>query len=583
MSPRRMRSIPAITAAASLAIVPALAAVAAESPAQGAATTWVGTATRSQASFFVSKLDATRLGPTSTANTVHLAIGLQPRHQAAERRAMRAMYTRGSGHFHQFLTRRQFTSRYAPTATQVSAVGHYLARHGFHGVATDANRMVVTANGTIGQAEHAFHTSIANFAVNGHTLFANTSRAMVPQRLDGTVLSVIGLSNLRRPMPHPVTTAKAGSPDPFVILPPKKFRNTYEAAGTHTGRNTAIAVFTEGKLRQVYRDLRTAERKYDLPRVDISQVNVGPQSADTAGLDEWDMDTQTSTAMATNVRHLYMYNVGALTDNVIVPDFNKFVSQNKARALSASIGGCDIGPLLDGSLVTTDEIEVEGSMQGQTIFASSGDNGAGCMYGAAVGVPTVPTGTNWPASGAFTTAVGGTSLLVDKSGNRVKEVGWIGSGGGFSEVETPGWWTDQTDVGYQNQYVSGGRAVPDIALDADPNFFTAAAVVVHGAVEGVGGTSLSSPLMLGSWARLESRHHNRLGLASIDLYRLYNKVNPAVYSNGIVVAPNPNPKPVKGLTDIEVGDNGPYLARPGYDEVTGLGAPNVRQLERQLR
>lgn len=576
----RMYRVVAIVAAGSLGILPVLAV--ATGPAEAANPVWVGTATRSPVHFFTSKLDGSMAGLTRNTKTVHLALGLKPRHRAAERRALRAMYTPGSGHFHQFLSRPEFTSRYAPTSAQVSAVEHYLNRHGFRGVATQSNRMLVTATGTVGQAERAFHTSIADFRASGHTLFANTSRAMVPQRLGGTVLSVIGLSSLHRPMPHPATTNRAGSPDPFVILPPKKFRTTYRATGTRTGRETAIAVFTEGKLNQVYKDLRTAEHKYNLPHVDISQVNVGPQSNDTAGLDEWDMDTQTSTAMAANVKHLYMYNVGALTDNVIVADFDKFVAQNRARALSASIGGCDIGPFLDGSLVTTDEIEVEGAMQGQTIFASSGDNGAGCMYGAAVGVPTVPTGTNWPASGEFSTAVGGTSLLVDKNGNRVQELGWIGSGGGISEVETPGWWTDQTDIGYQDQYASGGRAVPDIALDADPNFFTAAAVVVDGQVEGVGGTSLSSPLMLGSWARLESAHHNKLGLASIDLYRLYNKANPAVYSNGIIVAPNPNPQPVKGLTDIVAGDNGPYAARPGYDEVTGLGAPNITQLVNQL-
>lgn len=578
---RRASRVPALAVAGLLGVAP-LAALAA-GPADAASPAWVATATRSQAHFFTSQLDGQLVGPTRSTRTVRLALGLRPRHAAAERRAMRAIYTPGSGHFHQFLTQAEFTSRYAPTAAQVSAVEHYLTRHGFRGVAADPNRMLVTGTGTVGQAERAFHTSIADFRVNGRTLFANTSRAMVPQRLGGTVLSVIGLSDLRRPRPHPARTTSAGSPDPFVVMPPKLFRNTYDATGTPTGRSTAIALFTEGKLDQVYKDLRTAESKYNLPRVDVSQIDVGPQSNDTAGLDEWDMDTQTSTAMATEVKHLYLYNVGALTDNLIVSDFNRFVAQNKASALSASIGGCDVGPFLDGSLVTTDEIEAEGAMQGQTIFASSGDNGAGCMYGAAVGVPTVPTGTNWPASSEFSTAVGGTSLLVDKNGNRVQELGWVGSGGGISEVESPGWWTDQTDVGYQNQYVSGGRAVPDIALDADPNFFTAAAVVVNGQVQGVGGTSLSSPLMLGSWARLESAHRNRLGLASIDLYRLYNKVNPAVYSNGIVVAPNPNPQPVKGLTDIVAGDNGPYVARPGYDEVTGLGAPDVAQLVTQLR
>jgi pseudomonalisin/xanthomonalisin len=118
-----------------------------------------------------------------------------------------------------------------------------------------------------------------------------------------------------------------------------------------------------------------------------------------------------------------------------------------------------------------------------------------------------------------------------------------------------------------------------VALDADPNIATAAAVWVNGQKEGIGGTSLSSPLMLGGWARLESSHHNRLGLAAIGLYRLYDKVNPAV-APGV---PNPDPAPVPGFTDIVAGGNGHFVATPGYDEVTGLGAPDFAVLDTRLR
>jgi subtilase family serine protease len=299
------------------------------------------------------------------------------------------------------------------------------------------------------------------------------------------------------------------------------------------------------------------------------------------------MDTQTSTAMAPQVDRLYLYSIGSLTDSAIVPAFAAFVSQNKAAAMSASIGGCDVGPYLDGSMVVTDELLVEGSMQGQTLFASSGDNGSGCAYGASVGVPTEPPGTNWPASSAYATAVGGTSLVVDATGRRAQdpvagtpmEYGWVGSGGGISEVENPGFWTADTDPGYDAELLSGGRAVPDIALDADPNVATAAAVWVEGEKTGIGGTSLSSPLMLGGWARLESGHHDRLGLASIALYRLYDKVNPGLAAG----VPNPAPSPVPGFTDILLGSNGHYPATPGYDEVTGLGAPVLSALNRSLR
>jgi subtilase family serine protease len=270
----------------------------------------------------------------------------------------------------------------------------------------------------------------------------------------------------------------------------------------------------------------------------------------------------------------------------VVHAFGRFVSDDKAQAMSASIGGCDLTASLDGAMRTTDRILRQGAMQGQTLFASSGDNGSGCAFAAAVGAPTEPPGTNWPASSTYATAVGGTSLVVDQAGHRADdpvagtplELGWLGSGGGISEVSAPGWWTKDSDPAYDAKDLTGGRAVPDISLDADPNVATAAAVFVKGMREGIGGTSLSSPLMLGGWARLESSHHNRLGLASVGLYHLYAGTNPAV-APGV---PDPVPAAVRGFTDILLGGNGHYAAAPGYDEVTGLGAPDLAALDSRL-
>jgi subtilase family serine protease len=372
--------------------------------------------------------------------------------------------------------------------------------------------------------------------------------------------------------PRAGSGASAGSPVIPNEIPPEDFQNTYDAAGTPTGAKTSLALFTEGTVTGAITDLRTAETAFGLPKVPVSVIKVGPQSTDTAGADEWDLDTQSSTAMATTVKHLYLYNVGALDDTDLDTAFAAFVSQDKAVAMSASVGGCDIAPFLDGSLVSTDNVLSEGAMQGQTLFASSGDNGDGCAFLAATGVPSSFPGTNWPASGMYTTGVGGTSLISDANGNRVQEVGWVGSGGGDSESEEAGFWTADSDPFYNQQYGQGGRAVPDIAMDADPNVATAAEIYVNGTPTGVGGTSLSSPLALGSWARLESGHRNKLGLASIDFYGLYDKVNPVLGDTS----------PVPGFTDIVGGNNGGYTATPGYDEVTGIGALDIAPLNKVI-
>jgi DNA-binding SARP family transcriptional activator len=180
-------------------------------------------------------------------------------------------------------------------------------------------------------------------------------------RLDwrpAAVQAVVGLSNWRLPTPQPALmtqnaairsaaksaarragpdAASAGNPVIPNEIPPQEFQNTYDAAGTPTGARTAVALFTEGQVTGAITDLRTAETAFSLPQVPVSIVKVGPQSSDTAGADEWDLDTQSSSAMATTLKHIYLYNVGALNDTNIDTAIAAFVSQDKAVAMSASV------------------------------------------------------------------------------------------------------------------------------------------------------------------------------------------------------------------------------------------------------
>jgi subtilase family serine protease len=578
----------ALAALAALAVTGAVTAT--EGASAGATTkpAWARTATRA-VDYTHGKLAGHELGKLPSAHRLHLAIALTPPHARREAAAVKAIYRQGSGSYHHYLTPAQWRRSYAPSEATAAAVRSYLRAEGFTGIHTAGDRLLITATATAGRAERAFHTSIARFALGHRQVYGNTSAAEVPARLGHAVTAVIGLNNLPVPLIKPKQTkpSATGSPDFEGGLYPAQFKKTYNATGTPDGGKTAIAILTEGKTKGVIASLRRAERKENLPKVPVTVVPVGNQSKDNSGADEFDMDSQVSTGVAGNVAHLYMYSIGSLVDAQIDADFAKFVSDDKAQALSASIGGCEYNSWLDGSEVATDNVMQEAAAQGQSLFASSGDNGDACMYVAAIGAPVGPPGVNWPASGEFTTAVGGTSLVTDSKGNRIQEEGWLGSGGGYSTVENPGWWTEHTDFAYPTQYATGGRAVPDIALDADPNLATPCKVYVGKTLSYVGGTSLSSPMMLGFWSRLESAHGNALGLASIPLYQRYFTVNPGTKVKdpaGVpIVVPNPDPKAVKGFTDITVGTNGTYLNRPGWDEVTGLGAPDVKALDKKLK
>jgi pseudomonalisin len=574
-----LRGAAVILAAVSLGSTVAMASTAAATT-----PTWAPTVTKAVT------YTGTKLGTAAPKTPLHLALALAPRHAAAMTKALHAMYTPGSATYHHYLTPAQWKAAYAPSASSVAAVTDYLNAQGFRHVAATGNRLVVTADGTAAQAERAFHTPLADFRLGHRSVYGNTAPASVPTSLAKTVTAVIGLNNLplnavRPTVVHP--NAGAGSPDLEGGLFPAQFETTYNAVGTKPGTKTSVAILSEGDTAGVISSLRYAESKEKMPNVPVTVVKVGPQSTDTAGADEFDMDSQVSTMVSGGVQHLYMYNIGSLVDAEVDADFAKFVSQDKAQALSASIGGCEINSYLDGSEVSTDVVMQEGALQGQSLFASSGDNGDACMYVAAIGAPAGVPGVNWPASGEFDTAVGGTSLITDDTGARIQELGWLGSGGGISSVENPGWWTQASDPAFDTQYASGGRAVPDISLDADPNLATPVKVYVGKTISFVGGTSLSSPMMLGFWARLESAHANKLGLASIPLYQVYDKVNPGTSETtpiGItVIVPSANPAAVPGLTDIVAGSNGTYTATPGYDLVTGLGAPDVKALNKVIQ
>ncbi len=232
-----------------------------------------------------------------------------------------------------------------------------------------------------------------------------------------------------------------------------------------------------------------------------------------------------------------------------------------ARSGSASLGECDVLPYLDGAMKVDDAALAQAVAQGQTFFASTGDTGSSCAVAGTNGVPlSGPPDTEYPASSPYAVAVGGTTLDTDNSDNYQAEIAWNAGGGGISPVETAPKWQS----GVVPTSAAGLRGVPDIALDADPN--TGAQIYVSGVKTQIGGTSLSSPMALGFWTRLQASHGNKLGFAAPRLYKLYQ---------GATTGTTP------GFHDVLLGGNGTYLATPGWDYTTGLGSFDLNALARR--
>ena len=503
------------------------------------------------------------LGALPSSRTMSVRVGLQLQNRAALLALVNAANDPSSASYGQFLTPHQFTAGYAPTAAQVNSVVKYLKGAGFTNVAVEPNRLLISADGTAAAAASAFNTTFEQVAVGGKTLYVNTASAQVPAALGGIVSAVLGLNSVG----HMASTIALPTPQYLVSYTPPQFASIYGAGAVKPAKKASIAIMAEGDITGVIQDLRTAEAAFSLPQVPVQVVQVGVASPDVSGADEWDMDTQYSSGMAGTLKTLYIYTTTSLSDSDLALEFSRWATDNKAKAASASLGECEAFPYLDGSMTVDDAIFLEAASQGQTFFASSGDTGSFCPLGPA-GVNGVPAGAplvSYPAASPYVVGVGGTTLLTNADGSYNSEITWNTGGGGVSQFEgTPNWQAAAVPALGK----SATRGVPDVAMDADPN--SGALVYVNGTPEGVGGTSLSSPLALGVWARAVSVNR-KLGFASPRLYSLYN-------GTGGVVGTYPD----GGFHDITVGNNGLYSATPGYDLTTGLGTFIVDQLTTDL-
>ena len=518
---------------------------------------WAPTATQAVGPVLANAISQGNL-PDST--PIHVNLGLQIQNQAAAQAFVQHITTPGDPLFQQELDPSDFIAQYSPSSAQVQSAVNYLQGAGFSNIQVEPNNLMIAADGTAATVRQAFNTQLGAYLVNGKSVYANLSAAQVPESLSGLVGAVLGLNNAAK-MTIPTAVAVPVFPGSYR---PKDLWTAYDAGTTATGSKTAIAIFAEGNVTGVVSDLRLAEASNKLPEVPVKIVQVGLASPDTSGADEFDMDTQYSTGMANTVSTLYIYTTTSLSDSDVALMFNHFAAQKLARAGSASFGLCEVFAYLDGSMLVDDNAFLEAAAQGQTVFASTGDNGSAC--GVAVGANGVPGSgapmVEYPAASPYVIGAGGTTLLTNSDGTWNNEVAWYAGGGGISQFEISPYW--QAPVNFAS---TAGRGLPDIAMDADPN--SGVYIWLNGTEQCCyGGTSLSSPLALGVWARLQSGHLNSLGNAG------------AVFYKG--ATPLPSAASPAGFHDIILGTNGLYQALPGYDLTTGLGSFDISAFNKAL-
>ena len=291
------------------------------------AQTWVSTSTKAVAPALTNAVSKGLL-PDST--PIHVNVGLQIQNRTALLAYVKHITATGDALYGQELEPAEFAAKYSPSSSQVQSVVSYLNASGFKNVQVEPNNLVIAADGTAASVRQAFNTQLGAFQQNGGSVYANLSAAQVPASLGSLVVAVLGLNNAAR-MSTPISKMAVSVPVYPGAYHPQDFWKAYDAGTTATGSKTPIAIFAEGDVSGVVKDLRLAEKSNGLSQVPVKIVQVGLASPDVAGLDEWDMDTQYSTGLAKTVSTLYLYTTTSLTDSDVALMFNHFVSQTGTR------------------------------------------------------------------------------------------------------------------------------------------------------------------------------------------------------------------------------------------------------------
>lgn len=184
-------------------------------------------------------------------------------------------------------------------------------------------------------------------------------------------------------------------------------------------------------------------------------------------------------------------------------------------------------------------------------------------------------GVSYPATSPNVLSVGGTTLFVDASGNRIApESGWDMSGGGESAVfPHPAY---QSPLGLPGAVFN--RLTPDVGYNADPE----SGVAVYNSTPmgdisgwapgGVGGTSAGTPqwaalIALANGVRARSLKPTIGTSANANIYQIA-QANYAATFNDITTGGFPgDPLPTPPLP--------PQLAGVGFDLCTGWGTPKA--------
>jgi kumamolisin len=467
---------------------------------------------------------------------------------------------------------------YAPDPANVEALLAWLKEQGFQITKVSDDRTSVYARAKVEQIEQSLGVTMARVTKDGLTYTAAQNAPSLPVEVGEGVHAIIGLQpfrqahkNSRKCVPRggnrvalaenagdiPTPAPNIQNAPPYLVQEVLKAYNADGLPVTGKGQTIAILIDTfpaDADLKAFWKRNNLKITSKQIEKINVKAGVLPPPE----GEETLDVEWASGIAPGAKIR---VYASGSLRfvdlDLALDRILADLPSRPGMRQLSISLGLGETfmgGP--EGEVKVQHQKFLRLAAAGVNVFVSSGDAGSN-PDDTGHGTGNVAQ-AEYESSDSSVIGVGGTTLTLTNSGSVQSETGWVGSGGGQSIFfPRPAW---QTGAGVP---VGNMRLVPDVSLAADPN--KGAFIVLHGNVMQIGGTSWSAPVWAGFCALINEARAN----ANKPLLPF---LNPLIYTL----------MGTSSFRDIQTGNNGEFNAAPGYDLITGIGVPNVRELIRTL-
>jgi subtilase family serine protease len=512
------------------------------------------------------------VGKLPATQTLHFDIVLPLRDRAGLQAFVEEVNDPTSSSHHQFLTPKEFTSRFGPSQEDWDALVAFAKASGFQIINGTREERDLRLTGTVANIEKAFHVTMGTYQdpTEERTFFAVDREPTVD--LPFQLWHITGLDNNSKPHPMYVKKsdyAKAHGIDPSKVVthattgsgPSASFLGSdmraayYEGTAlTGTGQNIALFEFLGTDLADLTTYYKNVGQTEPYTPTLISTGGYSTSCTESSGCDDTEqtLDMTQAMGMAPGSTMLYMYvcgNSSTISDTACISAMVSTASAPLSKQISCSWGWTPADPS------TLDPYFEQMASQGQNFFAAAGDSSAWSASNEA-----------WPADDANIVSVGGTDLTTASAAGPWKsETAWADSGGGISpdSIPIPSWQKLSGVITSSNRGSTTLRNGPDVAANANFTFYVCADQTTCTAND-YGGTSFAAPMWAGYLALAnEQAATNGDSIGFID---------PIIYPAALTSSYGTY------FHDITSGSCGTYSGITGYDLCTGWGSPNTTGL-----